>query len=311
MIALGLLSLMFLAWTTLSHQESTLAIRPVSQGVSVPDGFSVWHHLDANGIRFKSITPQDDVLLIKFDSRAQSAAAKVVLDHKSKEEVSKLRSKAEQALKESRYRLGETGPANNVLGIGQRILTTLVGIAETRVRLAVVELEEEKANLFQMLLMLGLTMLFAAFGLMSLMVLIIWAIDPQYRLNAMIATTVVLLVAALIGGIWTMRWGKITGYAGTQQYMEAMGVPGFLLPLTILLEFGGGLAVLFGFLTRTTALFTAGFTLLTAFIFHSNFAEGVNSLMFMKNLTIAGGFLLLAITGPGAYSIDRVLNKKW
>jgi Predicted membrane protein len=90
------------------------------------------------------------------------------------------------------------GPANNVLGIGQRILTTLVGIAETRVRLAVVELEEEKANLFQMLLMLGLTMLFAAFGLMSLMVLIIWAIDPQYRLNAMIATTVVLLVAALM-----------------------------------------------------------------------------------------------------------------
>lgn len=109
----------------------------------------------------------------------------------------------------------------------------------------------------------------------------------------------------------TAGWGKITGYAGTQQYMEAMGVTGFLLPLTILLEFGGGLAILFGFLTRTTALFTAGFTLLTAFIFHSNFAEGVNSLMFMKNLTIAGGFLLLGITGPGAFSIDRVLNKKW
>ncbi len=107
----------------------------------------------------------------------------------------------------------------------------------------------------------------------------------------------------------TAGWGKITGYAGTQQYMEAMGVPGFFLPLTILLEFGGGLAILFGFLTRTTALFTAGFTLLTAFIFHSNFAEGVNSLMFMKNLSIAGGFLLLGITGPGAISIDRVLNK--
>ncbi len=45
--------------------------------------------------------------------------------------------------------------------------------------------------------MLGLTMLFAAFGLMSLMVLIIWAVDPQYRLNAMIATTVVLLLLAL------------------------------------------------------------------------------------------------------------------
>ena len=106
-------------------------------------------------------------------------------------------------------------------------------------------------------------------------------------------------------------WGKVTGYAGTQQYMEAMGVPGALLPLTILLELGGGLAVLFGLLTRTTALFTAGFTILTTFLFHSNFADGVNQLMFMKNLTIAGGFLLLAITGPGAYSIDRLLNKKW
>ena len=97
------------------------------------------------------------------------------------------------------------GPANNVLGIGQRILTTLVGIAETRVRLAVVELEEEKANLIQLLLMAGLTLLFTAFGLMSLLVLIIWAIDPHYRLYVMIATTAVLLLSALTGGIWTLR----------------------------------------------------------------------------------------------------------
>ncbi|WP_437612214.1 DoxX family protein [Erwinia sp. V71] len=106
-------------------------------------------------------------------------------------------------------------------------------------------------------------------------------------------------------------WGKISGYAGTQQYIEAMGVPGFFLPLTILLEFGGGLAILFGFLTRTTALFTAGFTVLTALIFHSNFAEGANQLMFMKNFSIAGGFLALAVSGPGAFSIDRIINKKW
>jgi len=96
------------------------------------------------------------------------------------------------------------GPGKSVLGIGQRIITIIVDMVETRVKLAVVELEEEKANLFQLLLMLGLTMLFAAFGLMSLMVLIIWAIDPQYRLNAMIATTAVLLILALIGGIWTL-----------------------------------------------------------------------------------------------------------
>ena len=108
----------------------------------------------------------------------------------------------------------------------------------------------------------------------------------------------------------TAGWGKITGYAATQQYMEAMGVPGIMLPLVILLEFGGGLAILFGFLTRFTALFTAGFTILTAFLFHSNFAEGVNQLMFMKNLSIAGGFLVLGLVGPGAYSIDRLLSKR-
>ncbi|MCS2148490.1 MULTISPECIES: phage holin family protein [Scandinavium] len=97
------------------------------------------------------------------------------------------------------------GPGKSVFGIGQRIVTIMVDMVETRLRLAVAELEEEKANLFQMLLMLGLTMLFAAFGLMSLMVLIIWAIDPQYRLNAMIATTAVLLLLALIGAVWTLR----------------------------------------------------------------------------------------------------------
>lgn len=67
---------------------------------------------------------------------------------------------------------------------------------------------------------------------------------------------------------------------------------------------------MFGFLTRFTALFTAGFTILTAFLFHSNFAEGVNQLMFMKNLSIAGGFLVLGLVGPGAYSIDRLIGKK-
>ena len=65
---------------TLQQKESTLAIRPLNQGTSMPDGFSIWHHLDANGIQFKSITPQKDALLIKFESSAQSSAAKKVLD---------------------------------------------------------------------------------------------------------------------------------------------------------------------------------------------------------------------------------------
>ncbi|ADU70790.1 Protein of unknown function DUF2311, membrane [Pantoea sp. At-9b] len=97
------------------------------------------------------------------------------------------------------------GPGKGVLNIGQRIVTTLVSIVETRIRLAVVELEEEKANLIQMLMMVGLTMLFTAFGLMSLMVLIIWAVDAQYRLMAIAITTAVLFLLALIFGVWTLR----------------------------------------------------------------------------------------------------------
>ncbi|BAN96538.1 hypothetical protein E05_17720 [Plautia stali symbiont] len=97
------------------------------------------------------------------------------------------------------------GPGKGVFNVGQRVVTTLVGMVETRVRLAVAELEEEKANLIQMLIMIGLTMLFTVFGLMSLMVLIIWAVDAQYRLMAIAITTGVLFALALIFGLWTLR----------------------------------------------------------------------------------------------------------
>lgn len=78
LLALAALSSVYLL-LAIQEQESTLEIRVAAQGIAMPDGFSVWHHLDANGIRFKSITPQNDALLIKFDSSAQSAAAREVL----------------------------------------------------------------------------------------------------------------------------------------------------------------------------------------------------------------------------------------
>ena len=96
------------------------------------------------------------------------------------------------------------GPGSGLIQAGQRLLTTLTGIVETRVRLAVAELEAEKANLLQMILMVGLTLLFTAFGLMSLMVLLIWAVEPQYRMITMAITTGVLFALALILGIWVM-----------------------------------------------------------------------------------------------------------
>lgn len=98
---------------------------------------------------------------------------------------------------------------------------------------------------------------------------------------------------------------KITGYAGTQGYMDAMGVPGMLLPLVIILELGGGLAILIGWQTRWTAYALGGFTVVAAVIFHSNFADQTHMIMFMKNLALTGGLLLLAEHGAGAFSLDN------
>lgn len=96
------------------------------------------------------------------------------------------------------------GPASGAIASAQRILTLLVGIVETRLRLAVIELEEEKNHLFQLLLMTGLTLIFASFGLMSLIALIIWGLEPEYRLLALAWITATLLGLALIIGLWTL-----------------------------------------------------------------------------------------------------------
>ena len=98
---------------------------------------------------------------------------------------------------------------------------------------------------------------------------------------------------------------KIFGYAGAQQYMEAHGVPGALLPFVILLEAGGGLALLLGIGTRWLALAFAGFCVLAALLFHLKPDDQMQMISFMKNLTIAGGFLVLAGAGPGALALDN------
>jgi len=100
---------------------------------------------------------------------------------------------------------------------------------------------------------------------------------------------------------------KIGGYEGTQGYMEAMGVPGMLLPLVILAEVGLGLAVIVGYKTRIAAFGLAGFCILAAILFHANFSDQMQMIMFMKNIGLAGGFLLLVAHGAGAYSLDNRL----
>ncbi len=102
---------------------------------------------------------------------------------------------------------------------------------------------------------------------------------------------------------------KIGGYAATQGYMEAMGVPGMLLPLVIITELGLGLAVMVGYQTRIAAFGLAGFCILAALLFHAKFSDQVQMIMFMKNIGLAGGFLFLVTHGAGAYSIDKRMEK--
>lgn len=101
-------------------------------------------------------------------------------------------------------------------------------------------------------------------------------------------------------------WGKITAYSATVGYMESMGVPGAMLPLTILVEFGGGLALLFGFQARFAALGLAVFSLITAFLFHGGAEDSIN---FMKNFAMTGGLLFLMLQGAGKFSIDQAIEK--
>ncbi|HCA26428.1 MAG TPA: DoxX family protein [Betaproteobacteria bacterium] len=113
----------------------------------------------------------------------------------------------------------------------------------------------------------------------------------------------------LVGRILLAGFGKIAAYAATQGYMAAMGVPGALLPLVILLEVGGGLALIAGVQTRIAASLLAVFSIVAAVIFHRHFADQMQSIMFMKNLAMAGGLLLLAAHGAGAPSWDHRKSK--
>ena len=100
-------------------------------------------------------------------------------------------------------------------------------------------------------------------------------------------------------------FNKISAYSGVQGYMESVGVPGALLPVVIALELIGGLILMLGWHTRLTAFLLAGFTILATLIFHSNIGDQTQFLFFMKNLSIAGGLLLVVSHGAGPYSVDN------
>jgi putative oxidoreductase len=128
------------------------------------------------------------------------------------------------------------------------------------------------------------------------------AFDADLRFLSRWAGPLGLIGRAMLAYIFIAEGvGKIANYSGVVGYMQANGVDGRLLPLVILTELGGGLLVLTGLKTRWAAIALFGFCLLTALFFHLGADQAVEM---RKNIAMAGGFLTLAIYGPGAWSVD-------
>ncbi|CDH32413.1 phage holin family protein [Xenorhabdus bovienii] len=113
------------------------------------------------------------------------------------------------------------GPGKGIFDTLRRVAAIVVSMVETRIRLIAVELEENTATLVQLLLLIGFTLLFAAFGLMCLLILIFWAIDPVYRAIAMAITAGILLILAVFSAIWTIRkTRKLTFFNSTREQLR-------------------------------------------------------------------------------------------
>ena len=122
----------------------------------------------------------------------------------------------------------------------------------------------------------------------------------HFKIYAPTAARVLMGVLFLLAGV-----GKLSDVAGFTGYMTSAGVPGILAWPVILLEILGGLALIVGFKARFAALMLAGFTLLAAMLYHFVPADQMQMTMFLKNLAVAGGLLLVTAHGAGRFALDR------
>lgn len=119
----------------------------------------------------------------------------------------------------------------------------------------------------------------------------------------MVAARVLMALLFILSGV-----GKIDNPEAIRGYMEAMHLPAVLLWPTVVFEIGSGLLLIMGFKTRIVGWMLAGYCIVTAMIFHTQFSDQVQMAMFFKNVTMAGGFLLLAAVGAGGLSVDARRN---
>ena len=100
-------------------------------------------------------------------------------------------------------------------------------------------------------------------------------------------------------------YNKIFNIDGSMSWMEGFGIPGFFLYPAIALEIVLPLFIIIGFKTKISATLLAAFCILTAFIFHLDFADQTQTIAFLKNLGLAGGFLFIVANGTKDWAIDK------
>lgn len=115
-----------------------------------------------------------------------------------------------------------------------------------------------------------------------------------------------LIARLLIGGFFLLAGvGKVADIAGTAGYIQSVGLPGFLAWPAAIFEIALGLALIVGYQTRIAALAGAAFCIFTAVVFHNNFADQTQMIMFLKNFSIAGAFLMFFAHGAGKLALDK------
>ena len=104
--------------------------------------------------------------------------------------------------------------------------------------------------------------------------------------------------------------GKISMQEDVIMYMEDYGVPEILFAPAIILEILFPLLLIIGYKTKWAASVMALFTFTVAIIFHTNFSEGMQMIFFLKDIAIAGGFMIIIVYGPGKISLDHYFKLK-
>ena len=104
--------------------------------------------------------------------------------------------------------------------------------------------------------------------------------------------------------------GKISMKEDVVMYMEDYGVPGILFIPAIILEILFPLLLIAGYKTRWVASIMALFTFAVAIIFHTDFSEGMQMIFFLKDLAIAGGFMIIVAYGPNKITLDHYFKSK-